>query len=102
MVIYAAAGNKILSRTTLPPDVTRQSVVFVGEHRLDPWVFPANDWLISRADALHAARVTRSVKFAPMIVANVCDQLMEIAKIVDVRDEATPSDYVAPSTDVVS
>jgi hypothetical protein len=100
MVIYEGAGNKIRSRTTLPPDVT-QSVVLVGEHHLDPWVYPANDWLISRADALHVGRAMRSVKFAPIIVADVCDQLTEITKIVDVRDEATPSDYVAQSTDVV-
>ena len=100
MVIYEGAGNKILSRTTLPPDVT-QSVVLVGEQDLDPWVFPANDWLTSGADEPHLARAMRTVKFAPIIVADVYDQLTEIMKIVDVRDEATPSDYVPQSTDVV-
>ena len=77
----------IIEQKTLPDDIAAQAIELIRACGLDTWVYRGNDWLITNADAPHVAREARTVQFKPTIVADVCEDLAQIAKIVGISDD---------------
>jgi Cof subfamily protein (haloacid dehalogenase superfamily) len=77
----------ILEQKTVPADIAGAAIELIRAHGLDVWVYRGNDWLITRADASHAAREAWTVKFDPIVVKDVGEKLDQIAKIVGVSDD---------------
>ena len=74
---------------TLPmcPRARGQAIDLIRELGLDAWLYRGNDWLITKACAPHVAREAWTVKFQPKIVADLGQQLDNVAKIVGVSDD---------------
>jgi Cof subfamily protein (haloacid dehalogenase superfamily) len=85
--LFVKRDFTILEEKTVPADVARQAVDLMHKRGLDAWVYRGNDWLITKADAPHVAREAWTVKFEPTIVADVCEHLQDVAKIVGVSDD---------------
>jgi Cof subfamily protein (haloacid dehalogenase superfamily) len=85
--LFVKRDFTILEEKTVPADVARQAVDLMRERGLDAWVYRGNDWLITKADAPHVAREAWTVKFEPIIVADVREHLQDVAKIVGVSDD---------------
>jgi Cof subfamily protein (haloacid dehalogenase superfamily) len=85
--LFVKPDFTILEQKTVPPDVARQAIDLMREHGLDTWVYRGNDWLITKMDAPHVAREAWTVKFEPKVVADVTENLQQVAKIVDVSDD---------------
>jgi len=84
--LFVERDLTILAQQTVPADVARQAIDLIRDHELDVWVYRDNDWLITRLDAPHVAREAWTVKFEPKVVADVAENLQQIAKIVGVSD----------------
>ena len=85
--IFVGPDLTILAQRTLPTAVARQAIDLIREHGLDVWVYRGEDWLITRADAPHVAREARTVEFQPKIVADIGENLQQVAKIVGISDD---------------
>jgi Cof subfamily protein (haloacid dehalogenase superfamily) len=85
--LFVERDLTILAQRTVPADVARQAIDLIRAHGLDVWVYRGNDWLIAKADAPHVAREAWTVKFEPNVVADVGEELDQIAKIVGVSDD---------------
>jgi hydroxymethylpyrimidine pyrophosphatase-like HAD family hydrolase len=85
--LFVERDLTILAQKTVPVDVARQAIDLIRAHGLDVWVYRGNDWLIAKADAPHVAREAWTVKFEPNVVAEVGEDLDQIAKIVGVSDD---------------
>lgn len=85
--LFVKRDLTILEQKTVPVDVAREAIDLIRKHGLDAWVYRGNDWLITKADAPHAAREAWTVKFKPTIVPDVGEKLDQVAKIVGVSDD---------------
>jgi Cof subfamily protein (haloacid dehalogenase superfamily) len=85
--VFVTPQLAIIEQKTLPDDIAAQAMELIRACGLDAWVYRGNDWLISKADAPHVAREAWTVQFEPTIVADVGEQLGQIAKIVGVSDD---------------
>jgi Cof subfamily protein (haloacid dehalogenase superfamily) len=85
--LFTKRDLTILAQQTVPADVARQAIDLIRERDLDAWVYRGNDWLITKPDAPHVAREAWTVKFEPKVVADVAENLQQIAKIVGVSDD---------------
>lgn len=85
--LFVERDLAILAEKTVPADIARQVIGLIRRHGLDAWVYSGNDWLITKADAPHVAREAWTVKFEPKIVADVAENLQQVAKIVGVSDD---------------
>jgi hypothetical protein len=85
--LFVKRDLTILAQRTVPADVARQAIDLIRQHDLDAWVYRGNDWLITKLDAPHVAREAWTVKFEPTVVADVAENLQQVAKIVGVSDD---------------
>ncbi len=85
--LFVKPDLAIIEQKTLPEDIAAKSIELIRAHGLDAWVYRGNDWLITRADAPHAAREAWTVKFEAKIVPDVAENLDQVAKIVGVSDD---------------
>jgi Cof subfamily protein (haloacid dehalogenase superfamily) len=85
--LFVRRDLSIIEQKTLPADVAAKAIELVRGHGLDAWVYRGNDWLITKADAPHVAREAWTVKFQPKVVADLGDELVDVAKIVGVSDD---------------
>ena len=85
--LFVKPDLSIIEQKTVPADVAREAIELIREHGLDAWVYRGNDWLVTKADAPHVAREAWTVKFQPKVVADVAEQLDQVAKIVGVSDD---------------
>jgi Cof subfamily protein (haloacid dehalogenase superfamily) len=85
--IFVEPDLTVLAQRTLPADVARRAIDLIREHGLDAWVYRGKDWLITKADAPHVAREAQTVEFQPKIVADIGENLQQVAKIVGVSDD---------------
>lgn len=76
----------VIEAHTLTQDVARRTLEILRDHRVDPWVYNGNDWIVSNAEAPHVAREQWTVKFPPK-VADVGAQLDQVVKITGVSDD---------------
>jgi Cof subfamily protein (haloacid dehalogenase superfamily) len=85
--LFVTPNLAILEQKTLPEDIAVKSIELIRAHGLDAWVYRGNDWLISKRDAPHVAREAWTVKFEPKVVAEIAEELDQVAKIVGVSDD---------------
>jgi len=85
--LFVTPQLAILDQKTLPENIAAQAIDQFRACGLDAWVYRGNDWLITSADAPHVAREAQTVRFKPTIVADVGEELAQIAKIVGVSDD---------------
>ena len=85
--LFVQRDLTILEQKTVPADVAKQAIDLIRDHGLDAWVYRGNDWLITKACAPHVAREAWTVKFQPKIVADLGQQLDQVAKIVGISDD---------------
>jgi Cof subfamily protein (haloacid dehalogenase superfamily) len=77
----------IIEQKTVPVDVAAESIELLRARGLDVWVYRGNDWLVGKADGPHVAHEAWTVKFSPVVVADVAEKLDQISKIVGVSDD---------------
>lgn len=85
--LFVKPDLSIIEQKTLPTDIAGKAIELIRAHGLDAWVYRANDWLITKADAPHVAREAWTVKFQPKVVADFTDSLEDVAKIVGISDD---------------
>ncbi|MFW7268120.1 Cof-type HAD-IIB family hydrolase [Gluconacetobacter sp. Hr-1-5] len=77
----------VIESHTLTPEVARRTLAILRDHKVDPWVYNGNDWIVSNADAPHVAREQWTVKFPPKVAADVGAALDQVVKITGVSDD---------------
>ncbi len=77
----------VIESHTLTPEVARRTLEILRDHKVDPWVYNGNDWIVSNADAPHVAREQWTVKFPPKVAADVGATLDQVVKITGVSDD---------------
>ena len=66
----------------------KRTLELMLDHRLDAWIYTADDWFIRDKNAPHVARETSTVKFDAKVVASFTDEhLAQAVKIVGVSDD---------------
>jgi Cof subfamily protein (haloacid dehalogenase superfamily) len=85
--LFVKPDLSILEQKTVPADIAAAAIELLRAHGLDVWVYRGNDWLVAKADAAHVDREAWTVKFSPMVVADVAANLDQVAKIVGVSDD---------------
>src|SRR5581483_11615084 len=71
----------------LPAEVARRAVEVILGHRMDLWVYSAQNWLVRDPKAAHVAREQWTVKFPPTVVHDLAAALEHASKIVGVSDD---------------
>jgi Cof subfamily protein (haloacid dehalogenase superfamily) len=71
----------------LAPEVVKQTVQLIRDHKLDVWVYTDKDWFVRDVNAPHVAREQWTVKFPPTVVASIDDLVDRVAKVVGVSDD---------------
>ncbi|HTV30354.1 MAG TPA: Cof-type HAD-IIB family hydrolase [Xanthobacteraceae bacterium] len=85
--LFTKPNLTIIEERTVPADVAHKAIDLIRQQGLDAWVYRGNDWLITKADAPHVTREAWTVKFEPKVVADVAEDLRQVAKIVGVSDD---------------
>ena len=84
---FASTDLSIIEEHTLPSDVAHKAATLILELGLDCWVYQGTDWCVRDGNAPHVAREQWTVKFAPVIVADLDARLEGAVKIVGVSDD---------------
>jgi Cof subfamily protein (haloacid dehalogenase superfamily) len=84
---YAKTDLSIIEEHALPPDVARKAAKLILDLGLDCWVYAGEDWCVRDAKAPHVAREQWTVKYAPVVVADLDSRLGNAVKIVGVSDD---------------
>jgi Cof subfamily protein (haloacid dehalogenase superfamily) len=71
----------------LSPDVVKQTVKLILDHKLDAWIYTDKDWFVRDVNAPHVAREQWTVKFPPVVSPNIDGLVDRIAKVVGVSDD---------------
>jgi Cof subfamily protein (haloacid dehalogenase superfamily) len=71
----------------LSPEVVKQTVKMILDHRLDVWIYTDKDWFVRDVNAPHVAREQWTVKFPPVVSENIEGLTDRIAKVVGVSDD---------------
>jgi Cof subfamily protein (haloacid dehalogenase superfamily) len=85
--LFVKPDLTIIEQKTLPHDVAAEALELIRARGLDAWVYRGNDWLIAKAHAPHVDREAWTVKFQPKVVADVAENLDQVAKIVGISDD---------------
>jgi Cof subfamily protein (haloacid dehalogenase superfamily) len=86
-VITVPGQTTVLRQNFLAPDVVKQTVQLVLQHKLDAWVYTDTTWFVRDSDAPHVAREQWTVKFAPEITHDLTAIVARVAKVVGVSDD---------------
>ena len=85
--LFVRPDLSIIDQKVLPAEVTKQIIQAVADHHLDVWVYRGNDWLVLKKSGAHVDRESWTVKFKPLVVADVSTVLTHVVKIVGVSDD---------------
>ena len=77
----------VVRQNFLDPEVVRQTVQIIGEHKLDAWVYTDKAWYIRNISAPHVAREQWTVKFPPVVTTSIESLVQNVAKVVGVGDD---------------
>jgi Cof subfamily protein (haloacid dehalogenase superfamily) len=78
----------VIETRSLAPEVARQAIAIILDHRMDAWLYTGTEWLIHDDQAPHVTREQWTVKFPPKVVARYADtELDQAVKIVGVSDD---------------
>ena len=85
--LFVNPDLSIIDAKTLPRDVAEAAVKTIEDHKLDVWIYRANDWFVRTRHGPHVDREEWTVKFEPTVVPNFDDKLDGVVKIVGVSDD---------------
>ena len=78
----------VIDAKTIAPDVARETLRLIRDHKMDAWLYTATDWFIRDPKAPHVERETWTVKFEARVVADFADaDLDQAVKIVGISDD---------------
>ena len=97
----------VVQTHTIPREVAEKALALILDHKLDAWVYTAEDWFLRDKDAPHSEREQWTVQFAPTVVQGFDQVIGKAVKIVGVSDdlklvEKTESDMQAALGDTAS
>jgi Cof subfamily protein (haloacid dehalogenase superfamily) len=87
MIVQPDAGGAVLAQQLLPQDAGDATLAFFAQQRVDPWVFTADRWLLSRPAGPYVDHERRTVSFEPTLVSDFQPYLRGVGKIVGVSDD---------------
>jgi Cof subfamily protein (haloacid dehalogenase superfamily) len=79
--------STVVRENFLPADIVKQVVQLIRDHKLDVWVYTDKDWCVRDVKAPHVAREQWTVKFEPVVVAEIESVVDRVAKVVGVGDD---------------
>jgi Cof subfamily protein (haloacid dehalogenase superfamily) len=77
----------VLRQNVLSPDVVKQAVQLILDHKLDVWIYTDTTWFVRDVNAPHVAREQWTVKFPPVVTNDLNSLVDNVAKIVGVSDD---------------
>ena len=86
-VIIQPDLTTVLGQNFLAPDVVKQTVQLILEHKLDAWIYTDLTWYVRDVKAPHVAREQWTVKFEPVITNDLASLVDRVAKVVGVSDD---------------
>ena len=86
-VIIQPDLTTVLGQNFLAPDVVKQTVQLILEHKLDAWIYTDMTWYVRDVKAPHVAREQWTVKFEPVITNDLASLVDRVAKVVGVSDD---------------
>lgn len=84
---YAAPDMRVLESHALSAEAAKKAVATLDSHGLDSWLYSGNTWYIRNPDAPHVARESRTVAFAPTVVASFDGLYADAVKVVGIGDD---------------
>src|SRR5262249_10288728 len=86
--VFVRPDPPVIETRSLAPDVARQAIATILDHKMDAWLYTGTEWLIHDERAPHVAREQWTVKFQPKAVARYAEaDLDQAVKIVGVSDD---------------
>ena len=79
--------STVVRQNFLPAEIVKQVVQLIRDHKLDVWVYTDKDWCVGDVKAPHVAREQWTVKFEPVVVADIDSIVDRVAKVVGVSDD---------------
>jgi Cof subfamily protein (haloacid dehalogenase superfamily) len=86
-VIVQPDLKTVLRQNFLPPNVVKQVIQLILEHKLDVWVYTDLVWYVRDLKAPHVDREQWTVKFAPVVTKDLESLVDRVAKVVGVNDD---------------
>ncbi len=78
----------VIDEKILPAEVTRKAIDIIRQHKMDAWLYTAEDWFVTDRKAPHVDRETWTVKFEPKVVERFAEgDLAKAVKIVGISDD---------------
>lgn len=87
MIVRPDAGRSVLEQQLLPQDAGHATLAFFAQQRIDPWVFTADQWLLSRPAGPYVDHERHTVGFGPNSVEDFGPYLAAVGKMVGVSDD---------------
>lgn len=85
--VYVNPDMSVVETHAIDPGAARKTLEAILDHRIDAWVYTADEWLLRDRDAPHREREENTVKFPPRVVDDFGDALDHAVKITGVSDD---------------
>lgn len=86
--VLVSPDMSVIEAKTIAPDVARETIKLIRDHKMDAWLYTATDWFIRDPKAAHVERETWTVKFEARVVKEFDDaDLDKAVKIVGISDD---------------
>ena len=78
----------VIEEKVLDPKAARQAIDLILQHKMDAWLYTAQQWFVHNRKAPHVDREAWTVKFEPVVVETFSeDDLAHAVKIVGISDD---------------
>ena len=84
---YVNPDLSVVETHTIDPAAARKTLELILDHKIDAWVYTAEDWLLRDPKAAHVEREEHTVQFPPKVVADFGAALDHAVKIVGISDD---------------
>lgn len=85
--VFTHPDLSVIESNTLPEAAAKTTLQAILDHKLDAWVYMAEEWLLRDLDAPHREKEEHTVRFPPRVVADLSPFLGRAVKIVGVGDD---------------
>ena len=85
--VFVNPDQSVVLSRTLDPAAARRAYDAIRDHKLDAWVYTAEDWMIQDPAAPHVDRESHTVQFGPKVVPDPAVGLDAAVKIVGCSDD---------------
>jgi len=87
MIVRPDGSGAVLAEQLLPREAGDATLAYFAQRRIDPWVFTADRWLLSRPSGPYVDHERHTVSFEPTLVSDLASYLGGVGKIVGVSDD---------------